>query len=235
MYQNISITAALIFLILFGQLLSYGQTSSYGTKVPWTMTVVIMDGVDRVQKAEIPVREAVAFIEAHTNFVITVQYITTDSAHDYTPYKVAPDRHGRGGHTSYAMMGWNVPKQVINSLPTSTSYLFLYKLKGKKPAQAGSALGLDFGLIKGGKPRPYATVPTDMWWYINSPKQGFRNWSAQVLTHEIINTIQAKLEARPYRCGQLSATPGLPADKYEGDRLTKITQECYAKLGRNAN
>jgi hypothetical protein len=212
---------------------AFGQLAPENKTIPWKLTVIIMDGIDKHQKAEIPVKEAVAFIEARTRFVFEVEYVTVSGIHGYTPYKVQPDPRRKKTDTVYAMMGWNVPQSVINSLPVSTSYLFLYRLYGRKPAQAGSALGMDFGLIKGGKPRTYATVPVDEWWYQNTPKQGFRNWSAQVLTHELINTIQGKLEARPYRCPTLSATPGLPANKYESERLTKITDVCYAKLGKN--
>jgi hypothetical protein len=99
--------------------------------------------------------------------------------------------------------------------------------------QAGSALGLEWGLRKGGKLRPYATVPVDQWYYQNTPQQGFRNWSAQILAHELINTLQAKLEAKPYNCPQLTGTQGATATKYEGERLTKITDACYQKLGEN--
>lgn len=204
-------------------------------KIPWTLTVVLMDGADMKQHAEIPVSEAVAFIEAHSRFAFTVKYVTSAAKHSYTPYRIGPDKNKDKipDDTAYAMMGWNVPKAAINALPVGTSYLFLYKLKGKKPVQAGSALPLTFGLMKGGKPRPYATVPVDMWWYVNTPNQGFKSWAAQILTHEINNTIQAKIEATPYKCKPLLATQGLPGDKYEGERLSKLTDKCYAKLGKN--
>ena len=208
LYPRIFIVAVFLMLaICFGEArTTYGQPTFKNEKIRWSMTVVVMDGIEKEEKAEIPVKEAVEFIEKHTRFVFDVRYVTYSAPHGYTPYRTAIDvKHPRRGYeTRYAMMGWNLPKPLFNLLPVSTSYLFLYKLKGKRPAQAGSALGLEFGLIKGGKPRPYATVTTDQWWYVNTPKQGFRNWSAQVLTHEIINTIQAKLEARPYRCGQLT-------------------------------
>ncbi|CAN5538208.1 hypothetical protein BH10ACI3_BH10ACI3_02080 [soil metagenome] len=230
MIRNVPFTGVLI---LLSALLAFGQLAeTQDTKIPWSMTVVVMDGADQVKQAEIPVKEAVAFIEAHTRFKFEVSYVVAPDDHGYTPYKTGT---GRKTETRYAMMAWDVPKSVIDLLPTSTSYLFLYKLFGKKPAQAGSALGLDFGIIKKRKPRPYATVPVDMWWFVNTPKQGFKSWAAQVLTHEIINTIQAKLEARPYLCGQLGATPGTPANVYESERLTKISDKCYAKLGNNAN
>ena len=226
----------LIFLVLGSlPLQSYGQSASGNEKIPWTLTVVLLDGADQVQHAEIPVKEAIAFIEAHSRFVFTVKYVTSSAMHDYTPYRIGPDKNKDKipDDTAYAMMAWNLPKRAIRSLPVSTSYLFLYKLKGKKPVQAGSALPLSYGPVKGGKPRPYATVPVDIWWYVNTPNQGFKSWAAQILTHEINNTIQAKIEARPYKCGQLLATQGLPGDKYEAERLTKLTDKCYAKLGKN--
>jgi hypothetical protein len=198
-----------------------------GARMPWNLTVVVMDGSDRHEHAEIPVREAVAFIEARTRFQFNVRYVETDVTHDFTPYDSDVRR--------YAMMGWNIPDSFIQTLPVSTSYLFLYKLGDLVPAQAGSALGLDFGLKIGGKPRPYCTVATDQRWYINVPNQGFQSWAAQILTHEIVNTIQAKIEAAPYNCGQLTGTEGVRSDLFETLRLEKLTEDCYAKLGDNAD
>ena len=198
-----------------------------GARMPWKLTVIVMDGSDLEEKAKIPVSEAAAFIEARTRFNFDVNYIETDARHDYTPYESDIKR--------YAMMGWNLPQDLIASLPDSTSYLFLYKMGELVPAQAGSALGLDLGLNIGGKPRPYATVPTDPGWYVNVPNQGFQSWAAQIVTHEIVNTIQAKIEAPPYSCGQLTGTEGVRCDIHESERLQKITEECYAKLGDNSD
>ncbi|MEO7539298.1 MAG: hypothetical protein ABIV21_04685, partial [Pyrinomonadaceae bacterium] len=206
---------------------AYGQ-SAVTAKVPWKLTVVILDGIDRSEKADIPVKEAVAFIEANSRFVFEVEYVVSPAKHGYTPYRM-PDRK-----FSYAMLGWNLPDRLVRSLPVSSSYLFLYKINGRRPAAAGSALGLDFGLIKGRKARPYATAPTDMHWYINEPNQGFKSWAAQILTHEIVNTIQAKVEARPYRCGQLTGTPGVSGNIHERERLASMTDKCYKRLGNNA-
>lgn len=214
---------------------SSAQNAVKDHKTPWTLTVVLLDNADIEQHARIPVREAVKFIEDHSRITFTVNYVTSAAAHGYTTYKVGPDKNkdGKPDDTVYAMMGWNLPKSAIKALPVSTSYLFLYKMKGKKPVQAGSALPLTFGLNKGGKPRPYATVPVDMWWYVNTPNQGFKSWAAQILTHEINNTIQAKIEAAPYKCKQLLAKQGTRGDIYEGERLTKLTDKCYVKLGKN--
>lgn len=210
------------------------QSQAVDRKIDWKLTVVALDGADLKTHAEIPVKEAVEFIEKRTRFKFEVEYITSAVKHGYTPYRIGADRNrdGRPDDIVHAMMGWNLPKPFVNSLPVSTSYLFLYKLKGRRPAQAGSALGLDFGLIKGGRPRSYATVPVDQWWYQNTPKDGFDSWAAQILTHEIINSIQARLEARPLRCGTLSATAGISAEKYEAERLTKITKSCWDKLAK---
>jgi hypothetical protein len=74
-----------------------------------------------------------------------------------------------------------------------------------------------------------------MRWFINEPNQGFKSCAAQILAHEIINTIQAKVEARPFRCGQLKGTPGVRGDIHETERLKSLTDRCYTKLGRNAD
>jgi hypothetical protein len=198
-----------------------------GARLPWNLTVVVMDGTDLEVQAKIPVAEAVSFIEARTRFDFNVRYVETEIEHDFTPYPSDIVR--------YAMMGWNVPETFIQTLPVSSSYLFLYKLFGNEAAQAGSALGLDFGLKIGGKPRPYATVATDQRWYVNTPMNGFDSWAAQILTHEIINTIQAKIEAPPYNCGQLIGTPDVRSDIHENERLQKLTDQVYAALGDNAD
>ncbi len=233
--RSFGFAAVVLAVLICGSVSAFGQSAANDAKIPWKLTVVVMDGANMKEQAEIPVIEAVGFIEAHSRFVFTVKYVTSSAKHGYTPYGIGPDKNKDNipDDTAYAMMGWNLPKAAIKSLPVGTSYLFLYKLKGRKPVQAGSALPLTFGLVKGGKPRPYATVPVDMWWYVNTPQQGFKSWAAQILTHEINNTIQAKIEARPYKCGQLLATQGLPGDKYEAERLTKLTDKCYAKLGKN--
>ncbi len=207
-------------------------STSINAKIPWRLTVVILDGIDAVEKAEIPVNEAIAFIEQRSRFSFEVDYVVSSVRHGYTPYRM-PRVKGKRPEFAYAMMGWNLPRRFVRNLPVSTSYIFLYKMNGRRPAQAGSALGLDFGLIIGGRPRPYATVPTDMHWFVNTPNQGFNSWAAQILAHEIINTLQAKLEARPYRCGQLIGTPGVRSDQHEGERLASISEKCYSRITRN--
>jgi hypothetical protein len=193
-----------------------------GAKVAWSLTVVVMDGTDLEEHARVPVTEAVGFIEARTRFKFQVRYIETDVKHDYTPYPSDIMRH--------AMLGWNIPDEFIQSLPVSTTYLFLYKLGDLVAAQAGSSLGIDYGLMIGGKPRVYATVPTDQRWYTNVPNQGFQSWAAQILTHEIVNTIQGTVMAPPYNCPQLTGTPDVRSDIHESERLGKLTDACYEKL-----
>ena len=94
---------------------------------------------------------------------------------------------------------------------------------------------MKYGIRNGGKRRTYATAPTDQWWCVNEPHEGFESRAAQVLTHEIINTIQGKIEAPPYRCQPLTATVGRPALDYESERLLNLSDACYTKLGKNAN
>ncbi|MFN0278396.1 MAG: hypothetical protein ACKVRN_07315 [Pyrinomonadaceae bacterium] len=226
----------LVVILAAGVVFSFGQALAVAEeRIPWSLTVVVLDGADQLQQAEIPVKEAVEFIEAHSRFVFTVRYVTSSAVHGYTPYRVGADKNKDKipDETAYAMMLWNLPSRAIRPLPVSTSYLFLYKLMGKRPVQAGSALPIGYGLMKGGKQRPYATIPVDQWWFVNTPNQGFKSWAAQIVTHEINNTIQAKIEARPYKCGQLLATQGTPGNIHEAERLTKLTDKCYVKLGKN--
>jgi hypothetical protein len=211
------------------------KLSNNKKSVSWRLTVILMGRVDPVQHAEIPIQEAISFIEGRTRLVFDVQYVTSYSPHDYTPYRFGPDndRDGVEDNVAYLMMGWNVSKSIIDSLPVSSSYLFLYTMDGLLPLHAGSSLGVKYGIIKGGKPRPYSTVPVDQPWYVNEPVDGFRSHAAQILTHEIINTIQGRLEAPPYNCSPLTATWGLPSGQFESERLLKLNDACYEKLNKN--
>lgn len=239
----LSVALRIFALLLFASLPAIGQAEPpQNEKVPWRLTVVVMDGVDSIEHAETPVKEAVAFIESHSKLKFEVEYRLDFSYHEYTPYMVGPDRDGdgRGDETAYAMMGWNLPKALIKSLPVSDSYLFLYKMFGNRPLQAGSALPLSYGMRKGGISRAYATVPADQWWFKNEPFEGFNSRAAQIVTHEIINTVQAKIEAPPFRCAKLIplkdwAPTALEESRrsflYEGARLSRL-EGCYAKIRR---
>ncbi len=224
-------------LLLLFTPLSYGQATLPNGRIPWSLTVVVMDGTNPRSRAELPVWEAVRFIERRSRFAFDVKFVVDSTRHTYTPYYYGRDRNrdGKGDEVRYVMMGWDVPASVIDPLPVTSSYLFLYKLNRRPPAQAGSAMGLDYGIMKGGKKRPYATIPTDQPWFVNEPNHGFRSWAAQIVAHELINTIQGKLEAAPYLCGQLKGRPGTRADRYEAERLRGITSACYDRLGKNEN
>lgn len=227
----------MLFGLIFLMFLVVPASAQEMTRVPWELTVVVMDGVNMAEHAELPAKEAVEFIESKTRFKFDVQYVMDFTYHEFTPYSAGADLDGdgRGDEGAYLMMGWNLPDSMIQSLPLSTSYLFLYRMYGHRPLQAGSAVGLEYGLWKSGKHRPYATVPADQWWYVNEPHEGFKSRAAQILTHEIVNTIQAKIEAEPYRCSQLTAKIGLPGTEYEAERLAKLNNECYSKLAANLN
>lgn len=109
-------------------------------------------------------------------------------------------------------------------------------MNGRRPRQAGSSLGIDprygYGTYKEGRYRPYSTAPTDLWW-VNQPHEGFQSRAAQIMTHEINNEIQAKIETDPYNCPPLLATDGAPAAQYEAERLTKLDEACCQRLGDN--
>src|SRR5687767_6382975 len=116
MIQKLCIcTAFIAFAVFCCPALSFGQMPANTAKIPWSLTVVIMDGTDRIQQAEIPVTEAVEFIEANSRFVFDVKYITSTARHGYTSFRGAPDKNKRGkkGDFVHYMLGWDVPKPLV--------------------------------------------------------------------------------------------------------------------------
>src|SRR5678809_391345 len=77
----------LLAIVLLCSPFANGQSSRNDTKIPWTITVITMDGADQRKYAEIPVTEALAFIEAHSRFKFTVKYVSWAGRHAYTPYQ----------------------------------------------------------------------------------------------------------------------------------------------------
>ncbi len=191
----------------------------------WHLVVLLLDNINEVEKAHIPLKEVANFLKAHSRFDLKITFITFNDAHGYSgPY---------GTENRYDLHWSALPQKWLSQIPPCSAVLSLYKLNGKAPIHAGSTWSLADGISVNGKLRPYAAIPTDLWFYNNQPYEGFQNRSAQICTHEIVNTIQGKLEAPPYNCGQLIGTPGDPATKYEGDRLACIRPECYKALGAN--
>jgi hypothetical protein len=190
--------------------------------IDWTIGILALDNVDLTNDVSIPVNEAIAFIQDRSLFRITFQIIVSSGPHTYTNYTC-------GQNTCVVVNKWDVDTSV---LPVSDSFLFLWKLFGRLPLQAGSTWGVADGIMSGGISRPYATIPTDIWWYNLQPYEGFATRSGQINTHELVNAINAKLEVAPYNCTSLTATPGEPASVYEAERLSHLTTECYDKLIR---
>ena len=126
----------------------------------------------------------------------------------------------------------DVDESVLNDLPDSSStYLMLYKANGLKPLQAGSTYSVKDGISKGGTNKSYATVPLDPWWYNNEPYEGFSSRAAQILTHELINTIVSRAEVAPLNCKSIAANNGAGnATKNELVRLKAFDQDCYKRI-----
>ncbi len=191
----------------------------------WQMQVLALDGINRSQKVDIPVAEAVSFIEKRSRFKFSYAVTESSEPHGYTRYDC-----GEGPQKCVVVNYFDVNPSIVDALPVADSYLLLWNSNSNPPLQAGSTWGATEGILKQGTKRPYATIPVDPWWYNNDPHQGFSSRAASIVTHELINVINSKLESAPYYCVPLTGTPGSPADKYESDRLAKLTDDCYARL-----
>jgi hypothetical protein len=198
--------------------------------IQWKATAILLDGIDTREKYSTPVKEAAEFISSHSRFKVQFSGEVFDIPHTYTFYDCAA-----GLQQCVMVNKWDLDPSIWESVPTRDFYMLLWDTAGHPPLQAGGTWGVADGVNKGGLNRPYITIPVDPPWYNNEPFEGFDSRAAQIMTHEIINAISAKLEVAPYNCMPLVADPGITyASDYEASRLSKLTDDCYLKyLERN--
>jgi hypothetical protein len=193
--------------------------------IRWTATAILLDGIDTREKYSIPVKEAVNFVSSNSRFKVQFSGEVFDLPHTYTFYDC-----DAGLQQCVMVNKWDIDPSVWESVPGRDFYMLLWDTAGNPPLQAGGTWGVADGVYKGGLNRPYITIPVDPWWYNNEPYEGFNSRAAQIMTHEIINAISAKLEVEPYNCSPLVADPGITyASEYEASRLSKLTDDCYRK------
>ena len=192
-------------------------------RIPWTLTVVSMDGLNRSEVVDTPLREAIDFVEKFSMFKINLNVVETQEPHTYFSYL---DDFGR---EVFNMLRDQIPLSVRNALPVSHSFVFLYKMFGRLPAQGGSTLGVPDGIPSpptGKIRRPYSCIPADVAQYGSQPFEGFSTQRAQILAHEIINGINCVTSWTPYNCTEMiGITPR--AYEYESERLQCLTDDDY--------
>jgi hypothetical protein len=193
--------------------------------IRWRATAILLDGIDTREKYFIPVKEAVDFISSNSRFKVHVFGEAFDLPHTYTFYDC-----DAGPQQCVVVNKWDIDPSIWESVPTRDFYILLWDTAGNPPLQAGGTWGVADGVVKGGLNRPYITIPVDPEWYNNEPFEGFDSRAAQIMTHEIVNAINAKLEVEPYNCDPLDPDPGATnAAEYEASRLSKLTDDCYLK------
>lgn len=208
--------------------ISKQSSSSERTKINWRITLLILDGIDKSSKGTQPLEEAISFIEKNSDLKISYDVVESKNSHSYTYYSCSSSQDG-----CVVLLAGNLDEVTTNSLPTSNSYVMLYNLNGKTPLQAGSTVGPGNGIEKGGKERIYATIPVDIWWYDDASQTNFKTRSAQIMVHEIINTIRGTLQMSPYYCTAPTGTAGDPAYIHEADNLKNLMTNCYERLKNN--
>ena len=193
--------------------------------IQWKAEAILLDGINTREKYSIPVKEAARFISSNSRFKVTFSDEVFDNPHTYTFYDCYA-----GLQKCVVVNKGDIDPSIWESVPTRDFYMLLWDTAGNPLLQAGSTWGVSEGVQKGGLNRPYITIPVDPWWYNNEPFEGFSSRAAQIMTHEIINAINAKLEVEPYNCSPLVADPGITyASDYEASRLSKLTDDCYLK------
>jgi hypothetical protein len=206
----------------------FSTEAENGERLPenihWRATAILLDGIDTREKYSTPVKEAVRFISSNSRFKVQFSGEVFDIPHTYTFYDCG------GAQQCVLVNKWDMDPSIWESVRTRDFYLVLWDTAGNPPLLAGGTWGVTAGVEKGGLNRPYITIPVDPWWYNNEPFEGFNSRAAQIMTHEIINAINSKLQIEPYNCLPLAPDPGISyALDYEANRLSKITDDCYLK------
>ena len=186
-----------------------------------------MDNIEKDKKVIQPVEEAIRFIEENSKLKISYNIIEASESHGYTNACAGGTADGRTECVWVA--AWDLSDDLLKFLPDSSSYVWFWKLNGKIPLNAGSALGPPFGIRENGKEGPYASIPVDIWWYDDNSQENFTTRSAQIIVHELINTIKGTLESDPYYCTAPTGKDGDPAYIHEADNLKNLA-DCIEKL-----
>jgi hypothetical protein len=221
--------SSLAFLILLLAIVFSPCSTKAAERLPksiqWRATAILLDGIDTREKYSIPVKEAINFISDNSRFKVHFSGEVFDITHTFTYYD-CPE----SPQQCVLVNKWDLDPSIWESVPTRDFYMILWDTAGHSPLQAGGTWGVADGVNKGGLNRPYITIPVDPPWYNNEPFEGFDSRAAQIMTHEIVNAIGAKLEVNPYNCMPLVADPGITnASEYEANRLSKLTDDCYKK------
>lgn len=198
------------------------------SRVPVPVCLIVMDGTDRKSKCDVPLKEAILFIEANSRFTLNVKVLETSVWHTYnTSY----DSHGKAVHN---VLREEMTAEYRRTLPTDVKqYLFLYKTGFLTPQLGGSTVGLPAGMpfdLSAGPSHPYSTIADDTPQYGPQPYQGFTTQMAQILTHELINALNCWTSIAPYNCTPMVGTQGLPSAQYEASRLHCLTDKDYKIL-----
>lgn len=194
-------------------------------EIRWTAMAILLDSIDTREKYSIPIKEAIRFVDANSRFRIQFFAEVFAEPHTYTFYDC-----DAGAQSCVLVNKWDLDPVIWESIRTTDFYMILWEADGHPPLLAGGTWGVADGVLKGGLNRPYITIPVDPWWYNNEPSGGFNSSAAHIMTHEIINAINSKLEVAPYNCMPLTADAGATNEsEYEASRLAKLTDECYRR------
>lgn len=201
-----------------------GTNAKYRNPYDWHVEVLVLDAVSIDDKIWPALDESAEFIKKFSKFKVSYGISEYTGPHTYSHYDCS-----EGPLACVVVSQYDIPQDVLMSMPGADAYLFIWKAYDQPPLHAGSTFPPEYGIERGGVKIPYSSVAADPWWYTGDPFEGFNRRDAQIITHEMIHTINGVLHAT-YDCDLMSDTPGLPAYEYESGRLQSISRDCYLKL-----
>jgi hypothetical protein len=195
-------------------------------RITWHLTVLALDNIDYEEKVAIPLKEVDRFLQATSRFKLKVTYVPFNDRHNYN---IDP-ASGR------ACVHWSVlPEKWIKMIEPCSSVLALYKFYDLEPIHGGDTWALRDGIYIKGRLRGFSSIGVDKWYFNNQPYEGFNSRGGQIAAHEEVNIIlETVSKTYPNACPlSITGINGLPAWKYESQRIEQIGPGCYKALGTN--
>ena len=190
-----------------------------------SLKVVVLDGINVGENIDTQVREAVTFVNKFYGVKINYSIVISPSTHGFTKYDGC--ENNTTSSCTVVVNQQDLATSTRQLLKDADIYALYWKSFPYSPLQAGSTWGPSMGIVDNKGSHPYTTIPVDIWWYLDDSQIGFSTRGAQILTHELVNSLYTLAEAKPTLCKNIPTTDtNLDSYKFESVRLKSLYNTC---------